>query len=509
MPSDIRKYFLFDGEQLESYFDEDKKTIKKSVYQLSHLDVLENTIKHLNASKKDLENQLAKLNPILGRLRKNESKLVEEIEEQKDNLITIESNINKWEEFIENASKEIKRFGEDPSELIDKKNNLKSELNKLDSNIEDSEKELGTFLVNNMPKIMSIQYLLNVKEQCKELEEKGFIPAKFKKEFLEYLLEEHECICGADLSEGTSGHAKLVELYEATDITTNIADNVNLLLGSLNNIIDKFPFDFEEKLLSKKRKIETSNSDRRDLSKQITDIDDKLAGIDENTVKNLQKEIKRHEILIKINSEKKGGISRQIELDEGRLEQVRKDLIEEEKKVGIKNEKQASLDLCNAVLSETKAIYKELEQDIHNKLEELTSHEFGNLHWKEFYQGVTIDDDYDVKILKEGGYVVPNDLSKGGQLVLALSFMTALNSLSGFGLPIVIDTPLGRLDEPIKENIGKYLPEYTKNKQVTLLVTGSEYSDEFKKGIRDHVGKEYELNYIQEKDGITTINCKK
>ena len=509
LPSDIRKYFLFDGEQLESYFDEDKKTIKKSVYQLSHLDVLENTIKHLNASKKDLENQLAKLNPILGRLRKNESKLVEEIEEQKDNLITIESNINKWEEFIENASKEIKRFGEDPSELIDKKNNLKSELNKLDSNIEDSEKELGTFLVNNMPKIMSIQYLLNVKEQCKELEEKGFIPAKFKKEFLEYLLEEHECICGADLSEGTSGHAKLVELYEATDITTNIADNVNLLLGSLNNIIDKFPFDFEEKLLSKKRKIETSNSDRRDLSKQITDIDDKLAGIDENTVKNLQKEIKRHEILIKINSEKKGGISRQIELDEGRLEQVRKDLIEEEKKVGIKNEKQASLDLCNAVLSETKAIYKELEQDIHNKLEELTSHEFGNLHWKEFYQGVTIDDDYDVKILKEGGYVVPNDLSKGGQLVLALSFMTALNSLSGFGLPIVIDTPLGRLDEPIKENIGKYLPEYTKNKQVTLLVTGSEYSDEFKKGIRDHVGKEYELNYIQEKDGITTINCKK
>ena len=114
-----------------------------------------------------------------------------------------------------------------------------------------------------------------------------------------------------------------------------------------------------------------------------------------------------------------------------------------------------------------------------------------------------------VQIIKEGGYVTPDDLSKGGQLVLALSFMTALNSLSGFGLPIVIDTPLGRLDEPIKENIGKYLPEYTKNKQVTLLVTGSEYSDAFRKGIRNHVGKEYELNYIQEKDGITTIECKK
>lgn len=360
-----------------------------------------------------------------------------------------------------------------------------------------------------MPKILSITYLLDVKNQCKELEEKGFIPARFKKEFLEYLLNEHECICGADLSEGTSGHAKLVELYEATDVTTNIADNVNLLLGSLNNVVDKFPTNFEENLISKKQKIEELKSKRKEVSKKITDIDDELADIDEKKVKELQKEIKRHETLIKLNLEKKGGIIRQIELDESRLEQVRKDLIEEEKKVGIKNEKQASLDFCNSVLLETKSIYKELEKDIHSKLEELTSYEFGNLHWKEFYQGVKIDSDYDVKILKEGGYVTPDDLSKGGQLVLALSFMTALNSLSGFGLPIVIDTPMGRLDDPIKENIGKYLPEYTKNKQVTLLVTGTEYSESFRKGIREHVGKEYELNYIQEKDGITTINCKK
>ena len=153
LPSDIRKYFLFDGEQLESYFDEDKKIIKKSVYQLSHLDVLENTIKHLKSSKKDLDDKLAKLNPVLGRLRKNESKLIEEIEDQKSNLTKIKSNIEKWEEFIDNASEEIKRFGKDPSILIDRKNGLKKDLEIKDSSIESKEKELGTFLVKNMPKI--------------------------------------------------------------------------------------------------------------------------------------------------------------------------------------------------------------------------------------------------------------------------------------------------------------------------------------------------------------------
>ena len=478
LPSNIKEYFLFDGEQLESYFTEDKSNIKKSVYQLSHLNVLENTIKHLKSSKKDLDDQLAKLNPVLGKLRKNESRYIEEIEDNNSKIETIESDIKEWNRIIKDNSEQIKRFGQDPNKLI-------------------------------LPKILSIPYLLNVKELCKELEEKGFIPARFKKEFLEYLLEEHECICGADLSEGSPGYSKLQQLYEETDDATNIADKVNLLLGSLNSIVDKFPFKFKDTLVSKKKTIKDLKSQRKTISNRITDINDELAGIDEDKVKKLQNEIETYEALIINNTEKKGKIKQQIEDTKQLLNSIREEIVEEEKKAGIKNEIQASLDLCNELFSEAKNIYHELEEDIHNRLQNLTSHEFGSLHWKEFYQGVVIDKDYEVKILKEGGYVVPQDLSKGGQLVLALSFMTALNSLSGFGLPIVIDTPLGRLDEPIKENIGKYLPEYTKNKQVTLLVTGSEYSDAFRKGIRNHVGKEYELNYIQEKDGITTIECKK
>lgn len=510
LPSDIKEYFLFDGEQLESYFTEDnKKNIKRSVYQLSHLDVLENTIKHLKSTKKDLDDKLSKLNPVLGKLRKTETRYIEEIESSTSKIEKIESDIENWNRIIDDNSEQIKRFGQDPNKLIDEKEKLKVELEKKDIRIDAEEDRLGVFLVKNLPKILSISYLLDVKELCKELEEKGFIPARFKKEFLEYLLEEHECICGADLSEGSPGYSKLQQLYEETDDATNIADKVNLLLGSLNSIVDKFPFKFKNTLVSKKKTIKDLKSERTAISNRITDINNELADIDEDKVKKLQSEIETYEALIIDNTEKKGSIKRQIKDTEDLLADVKEQIIEEEKKVGIKNEIQASLDLCNEALSEVKTIYQDLEDDIHNKLQDLTSHEFGSLHWKAFYQGVVIDKDYEVKILKEGGYIVPNDLSKGGKLVLALSFMTALNSLSGFGLPIVIDTPLGRLDEPIKENIGKYLPEFTKNKQVTLLVTGSEYSDDFRKGIRNHVGKEYELNYIQEKDGITTIECKK
>lgn len=509
LPKNIKEYFLFDGEQLESYFKEDNKNIKKSVYQLSQLDLLEKSISHLKKCETDYSNELSNLNPMLGRLQIKERKLEDNIEKNENLVDEIKDNLIKWKELIDEYSEIIARAGEDPASLISKKEELKTQLGKLEERHDRAEEDRGTFLIDNFSKIFSVSALFEVKDICEYLKEQGFIPARFKKEFLEYLLKEHECICGADLSEGTPAHNKIQELYNKTDVTTNIADNVNLLLGNVDSIINNFPINFKEQLTKKLNNIEELNKDIARVNKEINDINVQLGDIDEEEIKKLQEDIIYYE---KLSDQKKiemGKLLNQIEKDKDELTEVKKNIEEERKKAGKKLEIQSSIDLCKDSINELKRIYSELEEDIHNKLQELTSYEFEHIHWKEFYEGVEMDKNYNVAIRKQGSYIVPNDLSKGGQLVLALSFMTALNSLSGFGLPILIDTPLGRLDEPIKENIGKYLPEFTQNKQVTLLVTGSEYSEPFRKGIRDHVGKEYELVYTQEKEGITSIKCKK
>ena len=72
-----------------------------------------------------------------------------------------------------------------------------------------------------------------------------------------------------------------------------------------------------------------------------------------------------------------------------------------------------------------------------------------------------------------------------------MSFVAALNTISGFELPFIIDTPMGRLDYEMKTNISKTLPQYVKGNQVALLVTGEEYTDNFREGIIGSVGKEY------------------
>ena len=43
------------------------------------------------------------------------------------------------------------------------------------------------------------------------------------------------------------------------------------------------------------------------------------------------------------------------------------------------------------------------------------------------------------------------------------------------------------------------LPEYVEENQVALLVTGEEYTDDFREGIINKVGKEYRI-YVNETD---------
>lgn len=508
-PEKIKEYFLFDGEQLETYFNSDTNKIKESINKLSQLNLLEHTRNNLKSRSKDYADELEKLNPSLGRIKKNIAKNKENREKCQNDLDKIESNLKKWEKEIKEDERAIQGFGDNPKKLIDDKNYLNDALEIKDKIIVDETNDYNAYIFNNFTTIMSINSLLKFKSIGSDLEEKGFIPSRYKKEFLEYLLEEHECICGADLSEGSDGYYKLKELCDKTSETTNIADTVNILLNNVNLIIDDFPKDFEDKLTSKRENIQSLKNDRESMDKRIFDIEEKLSNDAEEQVNKLQNRIDIYEKNIKNGYKNVGSLKSNIERLESEYEDLQKNLKKEEEKDIQKSDLEKSLDFCDRAFEIINQIHNDLEEEMHNNLNRLTSEEFNKMHWKEFYQGVSIDKNYNVTIHKENADIVPNDLSKGGQLVLALSFMTALNSLSGFELPIIIDTPLGRLDEPIKENIGQYLPIYTRNKQVTLLVTSSEYSDAFRKGIRDYVGEQYELKFIEEGNGMTTIESKK
>lgn len=114
---------------------------------------------------------------------------------------------------------------------------------------------------------------------------------------------------------------------------------------------------------------------------------------------------------------------------------------------------------------------------------------------------VEIDrDTWRVILLDERGRALGKRVfSAGMKEMYALSLLWALSKASGRELPIVIDTPAGRLDTTNRRALfEKYLPHA--GHQVIVLSTDSEVDVEWAKRLAPHVAKQYRLDYESEND---------
>ena len=116
---------------------------------------------------------------------------------------------------------------------------------------------------------------------------------------------------------------------------------------------------------------------------------------------------------------------------------------------------------------------------VRNDIEKETKDGFFNLIWKkETFKDVYIDDNYALHLMHSLGYECLGSVSASERQLLALSFVIALHNVSGFDSPILVDTPVARVSNEQRENLGKIFHQVSKNKQLILLFLPTEYSVE-------------------------------
>jgi DNA sulfur modification protein DndD len=134
------------------------------------------------------------------------------------------------------------------------------------------------------------------------------------------------------------------------------------------------------------------------------------------------------------------------------------------------------IDIWDKVNQHLKRIYDELKEEIRLGVEKKTWEIFINLldNAKEFVK-FKINPDYSVVLLDQykGNKII--DISAGQSLLLTLSFVAALRDPTGYKFPLVIDSPLGKIDGSVRYNIGNKLPDYLPDEQITFLATDTEY----------------------------------
>ena len=106
---------------------------------------------------------------------------------------------------------------------------------------------------------------------------------------------------------------------------------------------------------------------------------------------------------------------------------------------------------------------------------------------------------FDVELVDEHGIKINRKaMSAGEKQIYAISILEALGRTSGRKLPIIIDTPLGRLDSHHRDKlVENYFP--TASHQVVILSTDTEIDKNYINLIQDDIARTYEIRF----DGLT------
>lgn len=104
----------------------------------------------------------------------------------------------------------------------------------------------------------------------------------------------------------------------------------------------------------------------------------------------------------------------------------------------------------------------------------------------------------------QGNFIRPEDLSAGERQILATSLLWGLSQASGRRLPVIIDTPLGRLDSEHRAFLlQRYFP-YASH-QVVLLSTDEEITQEHAREMEEQVSNTYTLDFDDESQSTTVV----
>lgn len=126
-------------------------------------------------------------------------------------------------------------------------------------------------------------------------------------------------------------------------------------------------------------------------------------------------------------------------------------------------------------------------------------------HKKDLVERIAIDENCDVKLLNSDAMDLRGyDLSAGEKQIFTQALISAVSSVSGRGFPMVVDTPLGRLDIEHRKGVLNHLVQ--REHQVILLSTNTEVVGEYLKEIAPHVQKKYLVHFERVGDiGQSTV----
>mgnify|MGYP000158395433 FL=1 len=174
---------------------------------------------------------------------------------------------------------------------------------------------------------------------------------------------------------------------------------------------------------------------------------------------------------------------------EKRIGEIEMEIEKLYEKHNVSQEKAEFIEECDAIASVLNQFMVRLRKNKVHLLQEKTFEMYRLLSSRSgLIKDLTIDDKtYEVRISDRNGHEIKKSgLSAGEKEVFAVSLLWGLAQTSQLKLPIIIDTPLSRLDSTHRDNIvNNYFPNA--GEQVVILSTDTEIDTNYYRSLKPHL----------------------
>lgn len=490
LPEAIREYFFFDGEQLLKYFDVNKKKhIEATINSIAQIDSLKESNKHLLTLIQEFRKDLKKKDPQIEEKEKKLATCENNVLAKEKDIVDLKNGIELSEQVI-NENDAIISGTED---LVNDNNRFNDNQKRINELKEKKEKQLST--LKSIIRQYTILLMMYKKNQqvyeyinANVTDQSGYIEEEIGA--IKKTLNYNKCaICGEDIDDELRKKLQgIIEQYDKTG-------GSNIKLSEIKNDIDRAlvrakDYKIEKKLaLDELGNIEDEIDDLLDQNEELQERIKKYSEKSMDEIKIATQEKFEHTELLKRNREKLGAYKENLKTLKDEKKQATEDFnkARETNLDNVELNKKLSF-VCRAqVICE--AIITEIVQAVQDKMSEETKRIFDELVWKkETYGNIKLTTDYRLKIYHlRTGQSCLKSLSDAEKELLALAFTLSLHEVSGYQNLLFIDTPVGRVSDENRTNFAKVLLEVSKEKQIILAFTPSEFKDEIEEVFRDDV----------------------
>ena len=478
----LAKFFFFDGEKIQTIADFSKDEFRQMLEDVLELDIYDQLIM-------DSENVIKKINK--QELNPELQKIVTQKEEELENT---KLKIEEKEENLKEESLKLK-------ELILQENQLDKRLKKLEGK---HKKPLNEAKENLSNLEVEKQKYINTFKELSYIQLPLLLNRKLKEKVNKDLNENYK---------GNISISKNIIDIKRKEFLSQIEDSQK---DSIEKIFDKvFNSDNNKQSVpfADSIKIEAQHKELKEVS--LSNILDKLISIKDD-IKHYEDEIYSLELQIQDDKKEYGEDFKKVKLIaqdigvqkerinklENKLNQLgleKKEIEREIAKTSIQDHQNSlakiKIESLEATIKVAKQMKEKIKEDKREMLEESINIKF-NLLKKEGYEAdkIVLDNDFNINVFDKNQRAMDILSSSSGQKqVIATALIWGISEYISEEIPMIIDTPLGRLDE---RNQSLILNQFYPNasSQVLILPTPSELRHEGFKNLRDEISQIFTLS---------------